>query len=75
MLMAFEGFTLNAIVKDTIEVVGGPLADGRLERQASRQPPPRCQRRRLGSEPLMERLPHGGGQRARGLRVRVGSTR
>jgi hypothetical protein len=38
MLMTFEGFTLNAIVEDTIELVGGPLADGRLERQASREP-------------------------------------
>ena len=35
MMMTFEGFTLNAIVEDTIEVVGGPLADGRLESQAS----------------------------------------
>jgi hypothetical protein len=35
MLMTFEGFTLNAIVEDTIEVVGGPLADGRLGSQAS----------------------------------------
>jgi hypothetical protein len=40
MLMTFEGFTLNAIVQDTIEVVGGPLADGRLESQASREPAP-----------------------------------
>ncbi|MEO5742721.1 MAG: hypothetical protein ABIS29_19205 [Vicinamibacterales bacterium] len=38
MLMTFEGFTLNAIVKDTIEVVGGPLAEGRLESQASHEP-------------------------------------
>ncbi len=38
MLMTFEGFTLNAIVEDTIEVVGGPLADGRLESQASHEP-------------------------------------
>jgi hypothetical protein len=37
MLMTFEGFTLNAIVEDTIEVVGGPLADGRLESQASHE--------------------------------------
>jgi hypothetical protein len=35
MLMTFEGFTLNAIVEDTIEVVGGPLADGRLGSHAS----------------------------------------
>jgi hypothetical protein len=35
MLMTFEGFTLNAIVEDTIGVVGGPLADGRLGIQAS----------------------------------------
>lgn len=35
--MTFEGFTLNAIVEDTIEVVGGPLADGRLGSQASSQ--------------------------------------
>lgn len=40
MLMTFEGFTLNAVVKDTIEVVGGPLADGRLGSQASSQPAP-----------------------------------
>jgi len=40
MLMTFEGFTLNAIVEDTIEVVGGPLADGRLESQASHEPAP-----------------------------------
>ena len=40
MLMTFEGFTLNAIVEDTIEVVGGPLADGRLGSQASSQPAP-----------------------------------
>jgi hypothetical protein len=40
MLMTFEGFTLNAIVKDTIEVVGGPLADGRLESQASHEAAP-----------------------------------
>ena len=40
MLMTFEGFTLNAIVEDTIEVVGGPLADGRLGSQASSQSPP-----------------------------------
>jgi hypothetical protein len=40
MMMTFEGFTLSAIVEDTIEVVGGPLADGRLESQASREPAP-----------------------------------
>jgi hypothetical protein len=40
MLMTFEGFTLNAIVEDTIEVVGGPLADGRLESRASHEPAP-----------------------------------
>ena len=40
MLMTFEGFTLNAIVQDTIEVVGGPLADGRLKSQATREPAP-----------------------------------
>ncbi|MEP7346225.1 MAG: calcium-binding protein [Gemmatimonadaceae bacterium] len=40
MLMTFEGFTLNAIVQDTIEVVGGPLADGRLETEASPEPVP-----------------------------------
>ncbi len=40
MLMTFEGFTLNAVVQDTIEVVGGPLADGRLESQASHEPAP-----------------------------------
>jgi len=38
MLLTFEGFTLNAIVEDTIEVVGGPLADGRLGSQALSQP-------------------------------------
>lgn len=38
MLMTFEGFTLNAVVKETIEVVGGPLADGRLESDASHEP-------------------------------------
>ena len=38
MLMTFEGFTLNATVQDTIEVVGGPLADRRLESLASREP-------------------------------------
>jgi hypothetical protein len=38
MLMTFEGFTLNAIVEDGIEVVGGPLADGRRESQASHEP-------------------------------------
>ena len=40
LLMTFEGFTLNAIVEDTIEVVGGPLADGRLRSLASGQPAP-----------------------------------
>ena len=40
MLMTFEGFTLNALVEDTIEVVGGPLADGRLEGRASHEPAP-----------------------------------
>jgi hypothetical protein len=40
LLMTFEGFTLNAIVEDAIEVVGGPLADGRLGSQASGQPAP-----------------------------------
>jgi Calcium binding len=38
LLMPFEGFTLNAIVEDTIEVVGGPLAEGRLGSRASSQP-------------------------------------
>ena len=38
MMMTFEGFTLNAVVEDTIEVVGGPLAEGRLDIQASHQP-------------------------------------
>lgn len=38
MLMTFEGFTLKAIVEDTIEVVGGPLADGRLESEPSHEP-------------------------------------
>ncbi len=40
LLMTFEGFTLNATVEDTIEIVGGPLADGRLGSQASGQPAP-----------------------------------
>ena len=40
MMMTFEGFTLNATVEDTIEVVGGPLADGRLGSQASSQSAP-----------------------------------
>ncbi len=35
MLIAFEGFTLNAAVQDTTEVIGGPLAAGRLEPQAA----------------------------------------
>jgi hypothetical protein len=26
MLMTFEGFTLHAVVKDSIEIVGGPPA-------------------------------------------------
>jgi hypothetical protein len=41
MLMTFEGFTLNALVEGTIEVVGGPLADGRLRAgpRMSRGPP------------------------------------
>ncbi len=76
MLMTFEGFTLNAIVQDTIEVVGGPLADGRLGSQASRE-----------SAPAMPALVVRPGslesngcqtaevQPAHGLRVRVGSTR
>lgn len=38
MLMTFEGFTLNATVADTIEVVGGPLADGRLDSHPSHEP-------------------------------------
>jgi hypothetical protein len=40
MLMTFEGFTLNAIVEDTIEVVGGTLVDGGLGIQASSQSAP-----------------------------------
>jgi hypothetical protein len=40
MMMTFEGCTLNAIVEDTIEVVGGPLAEGRLGSQASSQSAP-----------------------------------
>lgn len=27
MLMTFEGFTLDARVEDSLEIVGGPLAD------------------------------------------------
>jgi hypothetical protein len=38
MLMTFEGFTLNATVADTIEVVGGPLAEGRLDSHPSHEP-------------------------------------
>jgi hypothetical protein len=40
MLMTFEGFTLNAIVEDTMQVVGGPLADGRLDSQTSHESAP-----------------------------------
>jgi hypothetical protein len=40
MLMTFEGFTLNATVKDSIEVVGGPLADGQLVSHASSRSAP-----------------------------------
>ena len=40
LLMAFEGFTPNAIVEDTIEIVVGPLLNGRLGSQASGQPAP-----------------------------------
>jgi len=40
LLLTFEGFTLNAIVEDTIEVAGGPPADGRLGSQASSQAAP-----------------------------------
>jgi hypothetical protein len=40
MMMTFEGFTLNAIVEDTIEVAGGPPADGRLGSQASSRSAP-----------------------------------
>jgi len=32
MLMTFEGFTLDARVRDSIEVVGGPLVDGHVTR-------------------------------------------
>jgi len=35
MLIAFEGFTLNAAVQDTTEVIGGPLAAGQDERRTS----------------------------------------
>ncbi len=38
MLMTFEGFTLNATVADTIEVVGAPLAEGRLDSHPSHEP-------------------------------------
>jgi len=37
MMMTFEGFTLNATVADTIEVVGGPLAEGRLDSHPSHE--------------------------------------
>jgi hypothetical protein len=43
MLMTFEGFTLNALVEDTIEVVGGPLAGvsrGASSRTAAKRRPP-----------------------------------
>jgi hypothetical protein len=40
MLMMFEGFTLNAIVEDTMHVVGGPLAGGRLESHDSHESAP-----------------------------------
>ena len=41
MLMTFEGFTLNVTVEDTIEVVGGPLADdGQLVSHASSRSAP-----------------------------------
>ena len=40
LLMMFEGFTLNATVENTMQVVGGPLADGRLESQASHESVP-----------------------------------
>jgi hypothetical protein len=39
-MMTFEGCTLNAIVEDTIEVVGGPPADGRLGSQATSRSAP-----------------------------------
>ena len=45
MLMTFEGFTLNATVEDTIEIVGGPLAEGGPHRQASHEPAPAGRRR------------------------------
>ncbi len=38
LLMTFEGFTLNAIVEDAIEIVGGPLDERRLGSQDSGQP-------------------------------------
>jgi hypothetical protein len=44
MLMTFEGFTLDARVEDTIEIIGGPLADGGPAQGA----PPR--RRRTGED-------------------------
>jgi hypothetical protein len=40
MMMTFEGSTLNAIVEDTIDVVGAPVADGQPERRASHEPAP-----------------------------------
>jgi len=45
MLMTFEGFSLNATIEDNIEVVGGPLAEGQPERQASHEPAPAVRRR------------------------------
>ena len=49
MLMGFEGFTLNAVVQDTTEVVVGPVAAGRLEPQAA-------ERRRSSETPAMHRF-------------------
>jgi hypothetical protein len=75
MLMTFEGFTLNAVVRDTIEVVGGPLADVSSESEAlvSRRPtyPPWVS----GPAPRIEAPPQGGSQPAFGLPVRAVSTR
>jgi hypothetical protein len=39
MLMTFEGFTLNATIEDTMDVVGGPLADSLAESLPAVDPP------------------------------------
>ncbi len=86
MLMTFEGFRLHAIVEDTIEVVGGPLADGRLGIQASSQSAPAVpapvtrpgasNRRTVRRRGLLRRAADPAGRRGEGVRsVARGSTR